>query len=223
MPASWLVVLGEKLCTRLAVSSAQSCWLLIPQCHSGFSMSSDTSASKSLQRVALAPCNLDHVHSWTQCFTWCSRWRWQQHKLPSPEKPSAPSDGAPSHTSSHFYQCSPHFAKWKCMLNKSTYTYSSDPPRARRISPFFFFSKMRSQNPKSTFQMQLQGLHNWNFFSNLITSFRQFLTSGDYKWEFVVNIAKKKVPLMFLQCIQSSLGMSRENSFLFHLKCHYVH
>lgn len=86
-----------------------------------------------------------------------------------------------------------------------------------------FFSKMRSQYPKSIFQMQLQGLHNWNFFSNLITSFRQFLTSGDYKWEFVVNIAKKKVPLMFLQCIQSSLGMSRENSFLFHLKCHYVH
>lgn len=138
MPASWLVVLGEKLCTRLAVSSAQSCWLLIPRGHSGFSMSSDTSASKSLQRVALAPCNLDHVHSWTQCFTWCSRWRWQQHKLPSPEKPSTPSDGAPSPTFAHFYQCSPHFAKWKCMLNKSTYTYSSDQPRARKTSPFFF-------------------------------------------------------------------------------------
>lgn len=55
----------------------------------------------SLQHVALAPCSLDQVHSWTQCFTWCSLWRWQQHKLPSPEKSSTPSGGAPSPTSSH--------------------------------------------------------------------------------------------------------------------------
>lgn len=40
MPAGWLLIPGEKLCTRLAFSPAQSSWLLIPQDLSGFSMSS---------------------------------------------------------------------------------------------------------------------------------------------------------------------------------------
>lgn len=101
---------------------------------------------------------------------------WVLHMSPrnTPSTTTAPS------TSSHFYQRSPRFAKQRRM------------PDRRKTWPFFFFSKMRSQYPKSTFQMQLQDLHNWNFCSNLITSLRQFLTSGDYKWEFVVNIAKKK-------------------------------
>lgn len=99
-PASWRVVPGEKPCTRLALSPAQSCCLLIPQDLSGFSMSSETLASKYLQPMALAPYNLEDAHSWSQCFTWCSCWKWQQHKLPSPEQPSTPSGGAPSPTSS---------------------------------------------------------------------------------------------------------------------------
>lgn len=52
MPASWQVVPGETLCIRLALSPAQSCWLLILQdLTEGFSMSSKTSASKSLECV----------------------------------------------------------------------------------------------------------------------------------------------------------------------------
>lgn len=64
MPDSWQVVPGEKLCTRLALSPARSCWFLIAQDLSGFSMSSETSASKYLQPVALAPCSLEDAHSW---------------------------------------------------------------------------------------------------------------------------------------------------------------
>lgn len=72
VPVSWPAVPPEQLCTRLARSPAQSCWLPIPQGLSGFGVSSETSASKCLQCTALALCGIDHVHSRTWCFTLCS-------------------------------------------------------------------------------------------------------------------------------------------------------
>ncbi|RMC03431.1 hypothetical protein DUI87_20628 [Hirundo rustica rustica] len=52
MPVGWWAVPGEKLCTRLPLSPAQSCWLLIPQDLSGFSMSDFTEVAPCILKMS---------------------------------------------------------------------------------------------------------------------------------------------------------------------------
>lgn len=94
--ASWPVVPGEQLCTRLARSPAQSHLLPVPQGLCGFSVSSETLAPKSAQHVALALHVIDRVHSWTWCFALCPSQRRLHHKSASLRKPLRCSNGAPN-------------------------------------------------------------------------------------------------------------------------------